>query len=45
MNWMFILGFIAGAASFDMFICWMGKRIRRKKTMDAFKRQEEKTHD
>lgn len=38
MIWFFLAGMIAGAVGWNMFIVFMGRRIERKRIMEAFKK-------
>ena len=44
MIWFFLMGMVAGAVGWSMFVVWYGRKLRKQKQMEAFKK-EDKTHE
>ena len=44
MIWFFLMGMVAGAVGWHMFVVWYGNKLKRKQLDDAFKKGD-KTHE
>lgn len=44
MIWFFLMGMVAGAVGWNMFVVWYGRKLKRNQQMEAFKKEDE-THE